>query len=145
MNQLFDCIYSWSHLINLTGKDPEVRGWAVGGCSRAVLSWHVLLWHWICSPIHPGVRGTVAVPGVCSGAGGKGCSMPHGQLHPPPPASPYPPCHAIKSRSSRRKTLKHWTFVSDFAVKINVEMSEIPLEWKSWILSLCGREVGLWA
>lgn len=144
MNQLFDRIYSWSHLIHLTGKDPKVRGQAAGGCSRAVLSWHVLPWHWICSPIRLRVPGMVAVPGMWPGAGGKRCSMSHGQLDPLSPASLRPPCLATEPCSFRWETLKAWTFLYDFAVKKNVEMSEMPLDWKSRILALCGREIGLW-
>ena len=137
----------WSHLLlislDLFNKErhKKVRGQAVGGCNRAVLSWHVLPWHWVCSPICLRVPGMVAVPGVWPEAGGKCCSKSHGQLRTP---SPTPPRLVAKLCSSRGETLKAWTFLFGFVVKMNVDMSEMPLDWKWQVLAFHGREAGLW-
>lgn len=119
-------------------------GLAVEGCSRAVQSWNMLPCHWICSHscfVIPSMVTTPAVWPLAGGNGGSPTAVPL-QL----PQNQYQRVHlvSIMQCSCRGEALKTWTSLFCFAVKINVDLSEMHLDWKSQPLTLCGKGVGLW-
>ena len=142
--------YSYLNTLLLITPDPlnwkrskKVRVQSVGGCSRAVLSWHILPWRRIYCHTCLRVPSKVVVPVVWPWAGGDGCSMSH--------------CSSDPSTSATMSTLSchHTTFVLGGKPWKPVLLF-LVVQWK-WMLKcqkcpwaenhrswLCGREVGLW-
>lgn len=126
--QLYDRIYSWSQLIHVTGRNPEVgaRFWqgAAGLCFPGTSfpgigfsvpsAWGSLAW-WQC----PECGLELEARASPYPTGSSILRHWHHRIHLVLPSSHAPP---------EEETLKAQAFLRDFAVKKNVEMSEVPLD-----------------